>query len=172
MVNPSSENLDPGEDRPLDDDGLKLPEARGQERAREEERREADEPRHLTELGYPGDLFDFSKEDPWEQEKAPPVDRELLRRLARDELPQEEVRLVIRLCSKWGTWHKAQLEESTAYALEQIPPVDREAVRRYVRAELTGKELDRVAEMVSTWRVWADAHREELAKLAGPPGTE
>jgi hypothetical protein len=171
MVNPSNDNLGPGEGSPLDDDGLKLPQAPGEESVRGEGKREAEKPHPLTELGFPADLFDFFKQDPWEQEKAPPVNREVIRRFVRDQLPEEEKFQVIELLSQWENWHKAELEESKAYALEQIPPVDREAVRRYVRGELTGKELNWVTEMISTWRVWGDAHREEVAKLSRQQGT-
>jgi hypothetical protein len=115
-------------------------------------------------------LFDFAKEGPWE--KAPPVDRELLHRFMQGQLPPEEVRRVIGLCSMWDTWRRAELEERMAYDGERMPPLDREAIRRWIRGELTGKEWVAVTIAVATWLPWADAHSEELAKLSRSQGNE
>jgi hypothetical protein len=60
---------------------------------------------------------DFS--DLWEQEKAPPVDRELLRRYCQNQLPAEEQDRVARLVVTCETWWDARREVSLKLALEE-----------------------------------------------------
>jgi hypothetical protein len=116
MVNPSNHDLGPGEDNP-ESDGPKLPQP-PKEEAEGKDRRD-----ELTDEEFDKALLslsDFSRRDPWEQEHAPPVNRELVRRYVRDELSDEENRKVIELLCRWENWHKAEGEEFDAYLAEQL----------------------------------------------------
>jgi hypothetical protein len=61
---------------------------------------------------------DFS--DLWEQEKAPPVDRELLRRYCQNQLPAEEMDRVARLVVTCETWWNARQKVSVELAREEL----------------------------------------------------
>jgi hypothetical protein len=185
MVNPSNDNLGPGEDSPLDDDGLKVPQAPKEAAERKEkldELSDEDFDRAIRDLCDPEKVKEAAghlgslKGDPWEQENAPPVNLDAIRRCVRGKLSKDEERRIRLMACKWETWHKGYFNEHAAFLQERfdeaIPPVDREAIRRYVRGELSGEELNRVTEMIHSWAKWEKAHEEEQMKLSQPPGTE
>jgi hypothetical protein len=57
--------------------------------------------------------------DMWEQEKAPPVDRQLLRRYCQSELTGEEQDRVARLVVNYKTWWDAAADVSVELARER-----------------------------------------------------
>src|SRR5260370_29106844 len=111
MVNPSNDDLGPRQDDSQGDDP-KLQQPQKEETGKKDERDELADEEFDRAVRR---LFDFSREDPWEQEHAPPVNRALLRRYVRDELSEQENKQVIKLLSRWENWHNAESEEEHAY---------------------------------------------------------
>jgi len=117
------------------------------------------------------------------QDNAPPVDREALRRYIRwtflhegEPISREEDQLMQQLVATWDNWNQAAEEDLVAIGqlepVEVAPPVEREAVRRFVRwfhidheEQIPDEEGYQVLRLACKWDTWKKAYDEETHAL-------
>jgi hypothetical protein len=126
MVGPANDNLGPGEEGPHDAEAPKLPKAPRKEPAPQKKGKWEDLSDDEFDRAIHA-LFDFSKEDPWEQEKAPPVNQDAVRRWVlwyfdfdKSQMSDEEGSRIRKLTSGWENWHKAAVAETNTPEIREL----------------------------------------------------